>query len=318
MKKLFAILLIVLAVTPLFAFEGQIGATLGYQNAWLFEIEGNDTGDVQSRTLVMSVNGANYFGSNGGFGVEYGIGMTNLLNTKVENLTVDDEEFDPGLILNLGASYRYGITDMIGISAGLGLSVGMDWANGQDIVYIQKDVDLFGGGNLSPEGSMKKLFGMVKAQAETNPKKSAILYIENFEYFSYGENLSEYHEKAMSQLIREMNKAQEQGMNIVVMGSMNNPEYIGDATSKSFKFIDQIEVESPGYNKEARNEIINYYIKKKGIKLAGDSEEQQKIKSHINMLTERCSYIEILTLLDKAKNVAKERKHKNADNHNNQ
>lgn len=143
MKKLFAILLIVLAVTPLFASEGQIGATLGYQNAWLFEIEGNDTGDMQSRTLVMSVNGANYFGSNGGFGVEYGIGMTNLLNTKYENLTVDDEEFDPGLILNLGVSYRYGITDMIGISAGLGLSAEMDWANGQDIVYIQKDVDLF-------------------------------------------------------------------------------------------------------------------------------------------------------------------------------
>ena len=31
------------------------------------------------------------------------------------------------------------------------------------------------------------------------------------------------------------------------------------------------------------------------------------------MLTERCSYIEILTLLDKAKNVAKERKHKTID-----
>lgn len=174
-----------------------------------------------------------------------------------------------------------------------------------------KDVDLFGGGNLSPEASMKKLFNMVKTQAETNPKKSAILYIENFEYFSYGENLSEYHEKAMSQLIREMNKAQEQGMNIVVMGSMNDPRYIGDATSKSFKFIDQIEVESPARNKYARNEIVNYYIKKKGIKLAGDEQEQKQIKEHINLLTERCSYIEILTLLDKAKNVAKERKHKN-------
>ena len=174
-----------------------------------------------------------------------------------------------------------------------------------------KDVDLFGGGNLSPEASMKKLFNMVKTQAETNPKKSAILYIENFEYFSYGENLSEYHEKAMSQLIREMNKAQEQGMNIVVMGSMNDPRYIGDATSKSFKFIDQIEVESPARNKEARSEIVNYYIKKKGIKLAGNEQEQKQIKEHINLLTERCSYIEILTLLDKAKNVAKERKHKN-------
>lgn len=173
-----------------------------------------------------------------------------------------------------------------------------------------KDVDLFGGGNLSPEASMKKLFGMVKAQAETNPSKSAVLFIENFDYFSYGEYVSEYHEKAMSQLIREMNKAQEQGLNIVVMGSMGDPEHIGEATSKSFKFIDQIEVESPGYNKEGRKEIIDYYLQKKGIKLAGNEEQKAAAKDHINLLTEHSSYIEILTLLDKAKNVARERKHK--------
>ena len=172
-----------------------------------------------------------------------------------------------------------------------------------------KDVDLFGGGNLSPEASMKKLFSIVKAQAETNPYKSAVLFVENFEYFSYGEMVSEYHEKAMSQLIREMNKAQEQGLNILVMGSMNNPQYIGEATSKSFKFIDQIEVESPGSNEEARKEIIDYYIKKKGIKLSGDDIQKAQTKEHINLLTEHSSYLEILTLLDKAKNVARERKH---------
>ncbi len=176
-----------------------------------------------------------------------------------------------------------------------------------------KEVDLFGWGNLSPEASMKKLFGMVKAQAETNPSRAAVLFIENFEYFSYGEFVSEYHEKAMSQLIREMNKAQEQGLNIVVMGSMNNPDYIGEATTKSFKFIDQIEVESPGYNKQARDEIINYYIKKKGLRLAGDEKEKAETKEHINLLMEQCSYLEILTLLDKAKNVARERKHKYAE-----
>ena len=173
-----------------------------------------------------------------------------------------------------------------------------------------KEVDLFGGGNLSPEASMKKLFSMVKAQAEANPSRSAVLFIENFEYFSYGEFVSEYHEKAMSQLIREMNKAQEQGLNIIVMGSMNNPDYIGEATTKSFKFIDQIEIESPGYNKQARSEIIDYYIKKKGIKLAGNEEEKAETKKHINLLMEYCSYLEILTLLDKAKNVARERRHK--------
>lgn len=173
-----------------------------------------------------------------------------------------------------------------------------------------KDVDLFGGGNLSPEASMKKLFSMVKTQAETNPTKSAVLFIENFEYFSFGEYLSEYHEKAMSQLIREMNKAQEQGLNIVVMGSMSNTDYIGEATTKSFKFIDKIEVESPGYDSNARAEIIDYYLKQKNIKLSGDDIQKSEAKKHINVLTHYASYIEILTLLDKAKNVAKERKHK--------
>ncbi len=172
-----------------------------------------------------------------------------------------------------------------------------------------KDVDLFGFGMLSPEASMKKLFGIVKAQAETNSSKSAVLFVENFDYFSYGEYVSEYHEKAMSQLIREMNKAQEQGLNIVVIGSMGDPAYIGQATSKSFKFIDQIEVESPGSDEKARAEIIDYYIKKKEIKLAGNVEQKSAIKKHINLLMERCSYLEILTLLDKAKNVARERKH---------
>lgn len=172
-----------------------------------------------------------------------------------------------------------------------------------------KDVDLFGGGNLSPEASMKKLFSVVKTQAETTPSKSAVLFVENFDYFSYGEAVSEYHEKAMAQMIREMNRASEQGLNIIVIGSMNNPQNIGESTSKSFKFIDQIEVESPGFNNSARIEIIDYYIKKNKIRLAGDDRQKEIIKEHINSLTEFSSYIEILTLLDKAKNVARERKH---------
>lgn len=177
-----------------------------------------------------------------------------------------------------------------------------------------KDVNLFDEGNLSPEGSMRKLFSMAKAQAETNSAKSAVLFIENFEYFSVGEQVSEYHEKAMSQLIREMNKAQEQGFNIVVIGSTSNPKYIGESTSKSFKFIDLIEVESPGYNRDARCEIIDYYVKKKNIKIAGkDGAAQKEILNGLADTTKWFSFIEILTLLDKAKSVAKERNHKEID-----
>ena len=46
-----------------------------------------------------------------------------------------------------------------------------------------KDVDILGGGALSPEASMKKMFSIVRSQAEGAPNKSAVLFIENFEYF---------------------------------------------------------------------------------------------------------------------------------------
>lgn len=58
-----------------------------------------------------------------------------------------------------------------------------------------KDVDIFGGGALSPEASIKKLFSIVRTQAESSPHKAAVLFIENFELFSFGEQVSMYHQK---------------------------------------------------------------------------------------------------------------------------
>lgn len=174
-----------------------------------------------------------------------------------------------------------------------------------------KDVDLFGQGNLSPEGSIKKLFSLVKSQAETNSSKGAVLFIENFEYFSVGEQVSEYHQKAMAQLLREMDNAQKQGLNIVVMGSTSDPEYIGEATLKSFKFVDTIEIESPSRDKEARFEILEYYAKKKKLNIAGQTEEEKKaILDNAAETTKYFPYVMLLAFLDKAKNVAKERGHK--------
>ena len=122
MKKLFAILLIVLAVTPLFASEGQIGATLGFQNFWIKDSDG-----ATNLSIVASVDGANYFGNNGGFGVEYGIGMIDLLSMGSGNQTSNDDEFDPNMLVHAGAAYRHSFTDIIGIFAGLGLSYQMKW-----------------------------------------------------------------------------------------------------------------------------------------------------------------------------------------------
>jgi len=171
-----------------------------------------------------------------------------------------------------------------------------------------KDVDLFGGGNLTPEASIKKLFGLVKSQAETNESKSAVLFIENFEYFSVGEQVSEYHQKAMSQLLREMGNAEKQGLNIVVMGSMSDPDCIGNSTLKSFKFIDKIEVESPSSKTEARREILDYYIKNKKLEIAGDDDEQKAlVLSSAADTTRGFPLVELIAFLDKANNISRER-----------
>lgn len=174
-----------------------------------------------------------------------------------------------------------------------------------------KEVDLFGGGMTSPEASIKKLFSLVKTQAEVNSNKSAVLFIENFEYFSVGELVSEYHQKAMSQLLREMENAEKKGLNILVLGSVNDPEYIGETTMKSFKFNNSIEVASPARNVKAREEILTNYIKERKLKIAGETEaERQSTIKAVAETTERFPFIFILNLIDKAKTVATERGHK--------
>lgn len=95
---------------------------------------------ASSLSIVASVDGANYFGNNGGFGVEYGIGMIDLMSYREDNHTVDDDDFDPSLLLHAGASYRYGFTDVIGISAGLGLASQMTW---DSMTIINSQIDKF-------------------------------------------------------------------------------------------------------------------------------------------------------------------------------
>lgn len=172
-----------------------------------------------------------------------------------------------------------------------------------------KDVDLFGGGALSPEKAVKKLFSLVKTQAEANANKSAVLFIENFEYFTLGEAVSFYHQKAMAQLLREMEKADEAGLNILVAGSVSDPELIGEATMKSFKFVDTVEVSSPAFNKQDRAAIIEYALKDNNIKLAGSSKNQEKSIDYAAEITQYFTFIQLKSFIKKAQSVADERGH---------
>lgn len=178
-----------------------------------------------------------------------------------------------------------------------------------------KDVDLFGGGAISPEKAVKKLFSLVKTQAEANPNKSAVLFIENFEYFTLGEMVSFYHQKAMAQLLREMDKANDAGLNILIAGSVSNPDLIGEATMKSFKFVDTVEVSSPALNKQERAKIIEHSLKENKIKLADSPEERAKIINYAAEITQYFPNIMLKNLVQKSKSVAQERLHKTVTKH---
>lgn len=175
--------------------------------------------------------------------------------------------------------------------------------------FATKDVDLFGGSSMTPEASIKKLFSLVSTQAESNPCKSAVLFIENFEYFSVGEMISEYHQKAMAQLIREMDNAEKKGLNIVVMGSVSNPQYIGEATMKSFKFNDNIEVSSPAFDEDDRYEVLKHAFKENKIKMAGSKDEQEKLLKDMAKTLRGFSFIDLKGFTKKAESIAQERGH---------
>ena len=173
-----------------------------------------------------------------------------------------------------------------------------------------KEVDLFGGSAMSPEASIKKLFSTVATQAETNPHKSAVLFIENFEYFSVGELVSEYHQKAMAQLIREMANAEKKGLNIAVIGSVSDPSLMGNAAAKSSRFNDEIEVSSPAINFVERYEVLEHAAKHNKIKLAGTTQEQEKVLMKFAKFMSGASFLELKNFMQKAESIAQERGHK--------
>ncbi len=174
-----------------------------------------------------------------------------------------------------------------------------------------KEVNIFGGNLLSPEASIKKMFSLVNTQAENNSNKSVVLFIENFEYFSIGELISEYQQKAMAQLLREMENAQRKGLNILVIGSVSDPRLIGEATMKSCMFSDNIEVSSPAYNEKERADIIKETLKENKIKLAAKtSDERQEIINSVAKTTIGFPFIFMKNIVKKAQSVALERGHK--------
>ena len=121
MRKILIVAIMLFAVMiPVFA-EGQIGVTLAPEWFWFTSVGGEKIPEsFGESSFMLSVDGANYFGENGGFGVEYGVGLGLPMRIWEGQLSAKSPE-KAGFAFNVGAGYRYEFSDLVGIVAGLGL-----------------------------------------------------------------------------------------------------------------------------------------------------------------------------------------------------
>ncbi len=149
MRKLFVIVaILIISIVPIFA-EGQIGLSLTPEWFWITSLEGQKAPESTGMTrFMLTADGANYFGENGGFGVEYGLGMIFPVNTWAGNVTTSATDSSVGFVFRAGVGYRYAFNDLIGLAAGLGLNgfyqSEKQAYNGQTISGSEFDLCLYG------------------------------------------------------------------------------------------------------------------------------------------------------------------------------
>lgn len=123
MRKILIVAIVLFTVMiPVFA-EGQIGVSLTPEWFWLTSMEGQKAPESTGMTrFMLTADGANYFGSNGGFGVEYGLGMIFPVNKWSGNVTTKSTETSVGFVFRAGVGYRHEFSNLIGLVAGVGLN----------------------------------------------------------------------------------------------------------------------------------------------------------------------------------------------------
>ncbi len=169
------------------------------------------------------------------------------------------------------------------------------------------------------EMKIKRIITAAKAQAEANPNKTAMIFIENFDNFGanslYGVS-SAYEQKAFNQLLLEMKKAkQEDKVNLLVIGSVNHSELLDENILKPDKFLNTILVYQP-MDAKSRREIIEYYINKMNLPIKGENEEEKaKVIQNISETTQGFSVVDLMYLLETAKSVSLERDKKTIDDY---
>ena len=177
--------------------------------------------------------------------------------------------------------------------------------------FALKDIDALSQNASLSEMKIRKIVSTAKAQAEANENKTAMIFIENFDNFGanplYGIS-SIYEQKAFSQLLDEMENARKNDkVNLVIVGSANMPGVIDPNIMKPYKFLNSIIVYPPQDSNE-RKEVLDYYIKKMNLEIAGETEEEKdKVVKSAAETTYGFTVADLMYLLDVVKSVQLER-----------
>lgn len=176
--------------------------------------------------------------------------------------------------------------------------------------FLQKDyISLSHDPNFA-ESKIQKLITKVKTQAKATPNNTAMVFIENFDDFAadpYKGYVDPYAQKAFSQLLTEMKKAQrEKDVNLIVMGSVNHPQVIDNNIKKPGRFMDEIVIYPP-QDKHEREDLIRHYIKNLNLNIGGNENEQDEIIKHAALTTYGFKVADINYMLETAQSVSRER-----------
>jgi len=179
--------------------------------------------------------------------------------------------------------------------------------------FSLKDSEMIQKGE-TPEVKIKKLFKTAITQAEATPNKTAIIFVESFDNLAMHPLMGyhPYEKKAFNQMMLEMDNVRaNKNVNILVIGSSSHPSVHDPAIRKPGKFMDSIMVYSTTFEPQQRVDILNYYIKKDHVKIAGKTtEEKQEVIKTIADSTEYASVVDLIQLLGKAQSVARSNKHR--------
>lgn len=147
MRRFLVTVLLILLVAPIFAMDSQIGASIAPEWFFVSKMEDMELSETGMTRFYLTIDGANYFGQNGGFGIEYGLGVIFPVNTWSGNVTIDAEG-GSGFAFRAGVGYRHEFNSLIGIAAGLGVNGTYDSetrsSSGSTATVSELDLGIYG------------------------------------------------------------------------------------------------------------------------------------------------------------------------------